>query len=133
MAATTSSISARRTWSRKVKEYTKGKGVDVVYDSIGKDTFPASLDCLKPLGMWVSFGQSSGPVPEFKITLLSQKGSLFATRPSLIDYTENAQGSGRHGQGPVRGRRRGQGQDRRQPDLSAGGSRAARIAISKRA
>jgi NADPH2:quinone reductase len=73
----------------KVKDYTKGKGVDVVYDSIGKDAFPASLDCLKPLGMWVSFGQSSGPVPEFKITLLSQKGSLFATRPSIIDYTRS--------------------------------------------
>src|SRR6185503_17969679 len=71
----------------KVKEYTKGKGVDVVYDSIGKDTFPASLDCLKPLGMWVSFGQSSGPVPEFRINLLSQKGSLYATRPSLANYT----------------------------------------------
>jgi NADPH2:quinone reductase len=72
----------------KVKEYTKGKGVDVVYDSIGKDTFPTSLDCLKPLGMWVSFGQASGPVPPFKITLLSQKGSLFATRPSLGTYIE---------------------------------------------
>jgi NADPH:quinone reductase len=71
----------------KVKEYTKGKGVDVVYDSIGKDTFPASLDCLKPLGLWVSFGQSSGPVPEFRINLLAQKGSLFATRPSLANYT----------------------------------------------
>jgi NADPH2:quinone reductase len=71
----------------KVNEYTKGKGVDVVYDSIGKDTFPASLDCLKPLGLWVSFGQSSGPVPPFDITLLSQKGSLFATRPSLFTYT----------------------------------------------
>jgi NADPH2:quinone reductase len=70
-----------------VKAYTDGKGVDVVYDSIGKDTFPASLDCLKPLGMWVSFGQASGPVPEFKITLLSQKGSLYATRPSLQHYT----------------------------------------------
>jgi NADPH2:quinone reductase len=70
-----------------VKVYTKGQGVDVVYDSIGKDTFPASLDCLKPLGMWVSFGQASGPVPEFKITLLSQKGSLYATRPSLGNYT----------------------------------------------
>jgi NADPH2:quinone reductase len=70
-----------------VKAYTKGQGVDVVYDSIGKDTFPASLDCLKPLGMWVSFGQASGPVPEFKITLLSQKGSLYATRPSLGNYT----------------------------------------------
>jgi NADPH:quinone reductase len=72
----------------KVKDYTKGRGVDVVYDSIGKDSFPASLDCLKPLGMWVSFGQSSGPVPEFKITLLAQKGSLFATRPSLGNYIE---------------------------------------------
>ena len=70
-----------------VKAYTKGQGVDVVYDLIGKDTFPASLDCLKPLGMWVSFGQASGPVPEFKITLLSQKGSLYATRPSLHHYT----------------------------------------------
>ena len=71
----------------KVKDYTKGKGVDVVYNSIGKDTFPSSLDCLKPLGLWVSFGQSSGPVPPFDITLLSQKGSLFATRPSLNTYT----------------------------------------------
>jgi len=70
-----------------VKAYTKGQGVDVVYDSVGKDTFPASLDCLKPLGLWVSFGQASGPVPEFRITLLSQKGSLFATRPSLGNYT----------------------------------------------
>jgi NADPH:quinone reductase len=70
----------------KVKDYTKGKGVDVVYDSIGKDTFPASLDCLRPLGMWVSFGQASGPVPEFRINLLAQKGSLFATRPALGDY-----------------------------------------------
>jgi NADPH2:quinone reductase len=74
-------------WVAKVKEYTKGKGVDVVYDSIGKDTFPGSLDCLRPLGMWVSFGQSSGPVPEFRINLLAQKGSLFATRPSLVNYT----------------------------------------------
>jgi NADPH:quinone reductase len=70
----------------KVKEYTKGKGVDVVYDSIGKDSFPGSLDCLKPLGLWVSFGQSSGPVPPFNISLLAQKGSLFATRASLFTY-----------------------------------------------
>ena len=69
-----------------VKEYTD-EGVDVVYDSVGKDTFPASLDCLKPLGMWVSFGQSSGPVPEFHIGLLAQKGALYATRPSLHHYT----------------------------------------------
>lgn len=70
----------------KVKEYTKGEGVDVVYDSIGKDTFPMSLDCLKRRGMWVSFGQASGPVPEFRINLLAQRGSLFATRPALGDY-----------------------------------------------
>lgn len=71
----------------KVKEYTEGEGVDVVYDSIGKDAFPGSLDCLKPLGLWVSFGQSSGPVPPFNITMLAQKGSLFATRASLYTYT----------------------------------------------
>jgi NADPH2:quinone reductase len=70
-----------------VKAFTKDKGVDVVYDSVGKDTFPGSLDCLKPRGLWVSFGQSSGPVPEFRINLLAQKGSLFATRPSLNHYT----------------------------------------------
>jgi NADPH:quinone reductase len=70
----------------KVKEYTKGEGVDVVYDSVGKDTFPMSLDCLKRRGMWVSYGQASGPVPEFRINLLAQKGSLFATRPALGDY-----------------------------------------------
>jgi NADPH:quinone reductase len=70
----------------KVRDYTKGEGVDVVYDSIGKDTFPMSLDCLKRRGMWVSFGQASGPVPEFRINLLAQKGSLFATRPALGDY-----------------------------------------------
>ena len=107
----------------KVKDYTKGKGVDVVYDSIGKDTFPGSLDCLKPLGLWVSFGQSSGPVPPFDITLLSQKGSLFATRPSLNTYTAIAQGPGGDCQRSVPDRGERQGQDRREPDLSAGKGR----------
>jgi NADPH:quinone reductase len=69
-----------------VKAYTNDKGVDVVYDSVGKDTFPGSLDCLRPRGLWVSFGNASGPVPEFSILLLSQKGSLYATRPSLFHY-----------------------------------------------
>lgn len=69
----------------RVNDLTDGKGCDVVYDSIGKDTFPASLDCLKPRGMWVSFGNASGPVPPFELTAL--KGSLFATRPSLMAYT----------------------------------------------
>ena len=59
---------------------------DVVYDSVGKDTFPASLDCLRPLGLFVSFGQSSGPIPPFNMAILSQKGSLFATRPTLFTY-----------------------------------------------
>jgi NADPH2:quinone reductase len=70
----------------RVREITGGKGVDVVYDSVGKDAFPGSLDCLKPRGLWTSFGQSSGPVPEFSIGLLAQKGSLYATRASLVHY-----------------------------------------------
>ena len=70
----------------RVKEITGGKGVDVVYDSVGKDTYPASLDCIKPRGLWVSFGNSSGPVDAFSIGILAQKGSLFATRPTLFSY-----------------------------------------------
>lgn len=69
-----------------VKEITGGAMCDVVYDSVGKDTFPASLDCLKPMGLFASFGQSSGPIPPFSISLLAQKGSLFATRPTLFVY-----------------------------------------------
>ena len=70
----------------RVREITGGEGCDVVYDSIGKDTFPASLDCLKPKGTWVSFGNTSGPVPPFDLGILSLKGSLFATRPLLMTY-----------------------------------------------
>ena len=70
----------------RVKEITGGKGCDVVYNSVGKDTFPSSLDCLKPKGLWVSFGSSSGPVPPFDLALLSAKGSLYATRPTLMTY-----------------------------------------------
>ena len=70
----------------RVREITGGKGVDVVYDSIGRDTFPGSLDCLRPRGLWVSFGQSSGPIENFSLAMLAQKGSLFATRPSLFAY-----------------------------------------------
>lgn len=69
-----------------VAAITGGKKCDVVYDSVGNDTFPASLDCLRPLGMFVSFGQSSGPIPPFSMSLLAQKGSLFATRPTLFVY-----------------------------------------------
>ncbi|HYD80988.1 MAG TPA: quinone oxidoreductase [Paucimonas sp.] len=71
----------------RVKEITGGKGVPVVYDSIGKDTFPGSLDCLSPLGMMVSFGAASGPVPPFGLNELASRGSLFITRPSLFTYT----------------------------------------------
>ncbi|MBB4302275.1 NADPH2:quinone reductase [Rhodobium orientis] len=70
----------------KVRELTGGKGVDVVYDGVGKDTFPGSLDCIRPLGLWASFGNASGPVPPFSIGLLNQKGSLFCTRPNLFTY-----------------------------------------------
>ncbi|WP_173931845.1 quinone oxidoreductase [Chelativorans sp. Marseille-P2723] len=69
-----------------VREITEGRMCDVVYDSVGKDTFPGSLDCLRALGMFVSFGQSSGIVPTFNLGLLAQKGSLFATRPMLFTY-----------------------------------------------
>jgi NADPH:quinone reductase len=70
----------------RVKDITGGKGVSVVYDSIGKDTFTGSLDCLAPLGMMVSFGAASGPVPPFGLNELASRGSLFITRPSLFTY-----------------------------------------------
>ncbi|MFZ6657124.1 quinone oxidoreductase family protein [Undibacterium sp. TJN19] len=72
---------------QRVREITDGKGVPVVYDSIGKDTFIGSLDCLSPLGMMVSFGNASGPVPPFSLGELASRGSLFITRPSLMSYT----------------------------------------------
>ena len=71
----------------RVKEITGGKGVPVVYDSIGKDTFIGSLDCLSPLGMMVCFGAASGPVPPFSLNELASRGSLFLTRPSIFNYT----------------------------------------------
>ncbi|HEV7983213.1 MAG TPA: quinone oxidoreductase [Xanthobacteraceae bacterium] len=70
----------------RVKEITKGALCDVVYDGVGKTTFPASLDCIRPLGMFVSFGSASGPIEAFNINLLQFKGSLFATRPTLNHY-----------------------------------------------
>ncbi|MFN3459423.1 MAG: quinone oxidoreductase family protein [Oceanibaculum sp.] len=71
----------------RVKEITGGKGVPVVYDGVGKDTFMKSLDCLSPLGLMVAFGQSSGNVPPLELGVLSAKGSLFLTRPTLVTYT----------------------------------------------
>jgi NADPH2:quinone reductase len=80
-------VYTRENFVERVKQITGGKGVPVVYDAVGKDTFPASLDCLSPRGMFVSFGNSSGPIAAFDILLLSQKGSLYATRPTLVTYT----------------------------------------------
>jgi NADPH2:quinone reductase len=70
-----------------VREITGGEGVPVVYDGVGKDTFMGSLDCLRPLGMMVTYGNASGPVPPLDVLLLSQKGSLFVTRPTIVHYT----------------------------------------------
>ena len=71
----------------EVKKLTGGKGVPVVYDSVGKDTFEASLNCLQPRGMFVTFGNASGPIPPFAPNLLQTKGSLYMTRPTLFTYT----------------------------------------------
>ena len=71
----------------RVRDITNGQGVPVVYDSVGRDTFLKSLDCLRPLGMMVSFGQSSGKIEPLDTGLLGAKGSLFLTRPSLMSYT----------------------------------------------
>ena len=79
-------VSTRENFVERVKDLTAGQGVPVVYDSVGKDTFPASLDCLKRRGMFVSFGNTSGPIAAFDIGLLLQKGALFATRPSIAMY-----------------------------------------------
>ncbi|WP_299396882.1 quinone oxidoreductase [Pelagibius sp.] len=73
-------------FTARVRELTEGAGVPVVYDSIGKDTFEGSLDCLRPRGLMVSFGNASGPVPPFNPAVLGQKGSLYLTRPSLLNY-----------------------------------------------
>jgi NADPH2:quinone reductase len=70
----------------RVKEITGGKQCDVVYDGVGKATFPASLDCIRPMGMFVSFGSASGQIDAFNINILQTKGSLFATRPTLNNY-----------------------------------------------
>ena len=77
--------------AKRVRELTGGKGVPVVYDGVGKDTFQASLDSLAPRGMFVSFGNASGPVPPFEPVILSAKGSLYFTRPSLMAYVATRQ------------------------------------------
>jgi NADPH2:quinone reductase len=80
-------VTSKEDFVARVKEITKGKGVPVVYDGVGKDTFMGSLDCLSPRGYMVSFGNSSGAVTQFNPGLLAAKGSLFLTRPTLFNYT----------------------------------------------
>ena len=71
----------------RVKEITGGKGCDVVYDGVGKDTYPGSLDCLRPFGLWATFGNASGKIEIFELGILAAKGALFVTRPTLFVYT----------------------------------------------
>lgn len=84
-------VSSRENIASRVREITGGKGVPVAYDSVGRDTFMATLDSLSPLGLFVSFGNASGPVPAFEPGLLSAKGSLFFTRPTLANYVSTPQ------------------------------------------
>ncbi|AMR77220.1 quinone oxidoreductase family protein [Cupriavidus nantongensis] len=79
-------VYTRESFVERVREITNGKGVPAVYDSIGKDTFQGSLDCLAPRGTMVSFGNASGPVPPFDLSVLGSKGSLRLTRPTLMTY-----------------------------------------------
>ncbi|MCP5368831.1 MAG: quinone oxidoreductase [Hyphomicrobiales bacterium] len=80
-------VYTRENFTERVRDLTGGKGVRVVYDSVGKDTFMGSIDCLAPLGMMVTYGNASGPVDPVSPLLLSQKGSLFLTRPTMMTYT----------------------------------------------
>ena len=81
-------VYTRDAFMTAARNFTAGRGVDVVYDAVGKDTFVGSIDSLRPRGMFVSFGNASGPVPPFAPLLLAQKGSLFFTRPTLVHYTQ---------------------------------------------
>jgi NADPH:quinone reductase-like Zn-dependent oxidoreductase len=96
-------------WAAEVQDLTDGKGVDVVMDAVGADTFEGSLNSLKPLGMLISFGNASGPVPPFNIATLAQKGSLKITRPDALhpyrgprDLPADGAGAVREGDEPAR-------------------------------
>jgi NADPH:quinone reductase len=80
-------VTSKESFPDRVKQITRGKGLPVVYDGVGKDTFMGSLDCLAPRGLMVSFGNASGAVPPVNIGILATKGSLFLTRPTLVHYT----------------------------------------------
>ena len=110
-------------FAARVKEITNGELCDVVYDGIGKTTFPASLDCIRPLGMFASFGSASGQIEAFNINILQTKGSLFATRPTLNTYAAKREDLLDIAKRPVRGGRQRQGQDPDQPEVQAEGRR----------
>jgi NADPH2:quinone reductase len=80
-------VYTREDFAKRVRELTKGEGVPVVYDSVGRSTFEGSLDCLSPAGLMVTYGNASGPVPPVDVAVLAAKGSLFLTRPTLFSYT----------------------------------------------
>ena len=80
-------VYTREDFPRRVREITGGEGVPVVYDSVGRSTYAGSLDCLRPFGLLVSFGNASGPVTPFELGVHAQKGSLYVTRPTLVTYT----------------------------------------------
>ena len=109
---------------KRTKELTNGQGVDVVYDAVGKDTYPGSLDCLKPLGLWVSFGNASGAITNFDLLQLSAKGSLYATRPTLGTYVAKRADLLANANELFDVVEQGHRQDQRQPHLSAEGRRA---------
>ena len=104
-----------------MREITGGKGVPVVYDSIGKDTFLAGLDCLQPRGIMVTYGNASGPVDPFSPSILASKGSLFVTRPTLAHYTRTAAELQDLRRRSVPGDRIRRGEGRDQPALRAEG------------
>ena len=119
-------------WVKRVREITGGEGVPVVYDSIGKDTFAGSLDCLAVRGMMVSFGNASGAVPAFEPGILSAKGSLYLTRPTLVQLHAHRAGIAGNGRRSLRRHRLGRGENRRAPALQtvrrAQGARGAAFA-----
>ena len=117
-------VSTREDIAERVREITGGAGVPVVYDSVGKDTFLASLDCLRPLGLMVSFGNASGKVTPFDIGILSQKGSLYLTRPTLATYTATRADLEATARERVRGDPGGQGEGRDPAHLPARRGRA---------
>jgi NADPH:quinone reductase-like Zn-dependent oxidoreductase len=110
---------SRENFVEKTKELTGGKGVPVVYDGVGKDTFLGSLDCLSKFGLMVLFGNASGAVAAFNPGILAGKGSLYLTRPTLDTYAGRAPGSAGDGRRPVPARRRRQDQDRAVESLCA--------------